>query len=58
MELELETSNHLIPQSRQIKRLSDGKPTELHKQLTDLLDHGWIHHLTAGHAAAVVFAQN
>ena len=57
MELELETGNHPMPRSRPIKRLSDGELTELRKQLTDLLDRGWIQHSTAGHAAAVVFAR-
>ena len=57
MELELETGSHPMPRSRPIKRLSDGELTELRKQLTDLLDRGWIQHSTAGHAAAVVFAR-
>ena len=40
-----------------MKRLSEGELSELHAQLTDLLDRGWIQHSTAGHAAAVVFAR-
>ena len=57
MELELETGDQPMPRSRPIKRLSDSELTELRKQLTDLLDRGWIQHSTAGHAAAVVFAR-
>jgi hypothetical protein len=45
------------PRSRPVKRLSDGEFAELRAQFIDLLDHGWIQHLTAGHAAAVVFAR-
>ena len=40
-----------------MKRLSDGELAELRIQLHDLLDHSWIQHSTAGHAAAVVFAR-
>ncbi len=46
--------------SLQVKRLSDGELGELRAQaaaqVINLLDHVWIQHLTAGHAAAVVFA--
>ena len=57
MELELETGDVRMPQSRQVKRLSNGELAELCAQLIDLLDRGCIQHSTAGHAEAVVFAR-
>ena len=56
-ELELETGDARMLQSRPLKRLSDGEVAELCAQLVDLLDPGWIQHPTAGHAEAVVFAR-
>ena len=50
--LELEMDDARMPRSRPMKRLSDGELAELRAQLVDLLDHGWILHSTAGHAAA------
>ena len=57
MELELETGDVRMPQSRQVKRLSNGELAELCAQLIDLLDRGCIQHSTPGHAEAVVFAR-
>ncbi len=57
MELKLETDDAPMPQSRQVKRLSDGELAELRAQLIYLLDSGWIQHSTAGHTAVVVFAR-
>ena len=57
MELELETGDAPMPQSRLVKRLSDGELAELRTQLVDLLERGWVQHSTAGHNASVVFAQ-
>ena len=57
MELELATGGAPMPRLRPVKRLSDGELAELRAQLIDLLDHGWIQHSTARHAAAAVFAR-
>ncbi len=53
MELEFETGDTLMPQSRQVKRLSDSDLVELPAQLIDLIDRGWIQHSAAGQPAAV-----
>ena len=55
MELELETGDVPMPRPLPVKRLLDGELSELRSQLIDLLEPGWIQHLTAGHTAAVVF---
>ena len=57
IELVLETGDRPMPRTRPLKRLSEGELAELRRQLTDLLDRGWIQHSTAGHAASVVFAR-
>ncbi len=57
MELVIETGDALMPRSRPVKRLSEGKLAELRTQLVDLLDRWWIQHSMAGHAASVVFAR-
>ena len=57
MELELETGNTHAAVTT-VETTVDGKLVELHAQLVDLFDHCRIQHLTAGHAAAVVFAQS
>jgi hypothetical protein len=57
IELVLETGDRPMPRTRPLKQLSEGELAELRRQLRDLLDHGWIQHSTAGHAASVVFAR-
>ncbi len=51
------TEHRPMPRTRPIKRLSEGKLTELRRQLLDLPDRGWIQPSTAGHAVSVVFAR-
>ena len=48
IELVLETGRWPMP------RISEGENAEFRRQLVDFLDWGWIHPLTAGHAASMV----
>ena len=56
-ELHVETGEHLMQRSRPMKRWLQGKLDECRKQVSFLLDQGWIVPSSASHAASVVFAR-
>ena len=53
-ELRIETGSHPMPRSRPMKRLSQGELDECRKQVTYLLDQGWIVPSRASLAASIV----
>ena len=56
-ELHIDTGSHPMPRSRPMKRWSQGELDECRRQVTSLLDNGWIRPSRAAHAASVVFAR-
>ena len=51
-ELRIETGSHPMPRSRPMKRWSQGELDECRKQVSFLLDQGWIVPSSASHAAS------
>ena len=56
-ELRIDTGQHPMPRSRPMKRWSQGELDECRRQVTTLLDNGWIVPSRASHAASIVFAR-